>query len=408
MRRWPALLCILVMLSAPGVAQVPQVRVPVRVPTLPDTPITDAADALGRTANEGLDAARGYRRDVERLLRTDRTRVARTPSGDLTLRHEFLVLDADETSLAVAREAGYTIVRTDPGDDLAPAVTLLRDDRQRAPERGLRALRGAIPGATVDFHHLYLHAGQTAPQAKAASQSTRDTANIRVGLIDGGVDAAAPALAKSRIHRHGCDGRAVPQRHGTLVATRLVSGDLGDLHAADLWCGARVGGGTLALIDALRWMARERVPVVNISLIGPDNPALRRVIEAMRARGHLFVAAAGNDGPAAPPRFPAAYDGVVAVAAVDAKRRPLPESASGAHIDFCAPGVVDAVRGERGTSFAAPLVAHALARRYPVTTLSTAYAARAISLLERDAIDIGKPGRDTRCGAGLIATAPGA
>ncbi|MGN6151369.1 MAG: S8 family serine peptidase, partial [Lysobacteraceae bacterium] len=141
------------------------------------------------------------------------------------------------------------------------------------------------------------------------------------------------------------------------------------LHAADLWCGDRVGGGTAALIDALDWMARQRVPVVNISLVGPANPVLRRVVTAMVARGHVLVAAAGNGGPAAPPQYPAAYPGVVAVAAVDARMQALPESASGPQIAFCAPGVLDrtspVAKGApaRGTSYAAPLVARLFAER---------------------------------------------
>jgi subtilisin family serine protease len=72
----------------------------------------------------------------------------------------------------------------------------------------------------------------------------------------------------------------------------------------------------------------------------------------MVTRGHVIVAAVGNDGPAAPPLFPAAYAGVIGVSGVDAKLRVLPESASGPQVDFSASGVVDTKL--RGTSFAAP------------------------------------------------------
>jgi hypothetical protein len=40
--------------------------------------------------------------------------------------------------------------------------------------------------------------------------------------------------------------------------------------------------------------------VVNISLVGPDNMLLRQLVRQMIARGHIIVAAVGNDGPAAP------------------------------------------------------------------------------------------------------------
>src|SRR5256885_5630000 len=48
------------------------------------------------------------------------------------------------------------------------------------------------------------------------------------------------------------------------------------------------------------------------------------------ARGHLVVAAVGNDGPAAPPLYPAAWPGVVGVTAVDARQQVLGEALRGA------------------------------------------------------------------------------
>ena len=57
--------------------------------------------------------------------------------------------------------------------------------------------------------------------------------------------------------------------------------------------------------------------MINVSLVGPRNALLERVVASLVSRGHLIVAAVGNDGPAAPPLYPAAYDGVVGVTAVD-------------------------------------------------------------------------------------------
>src|SRR3546814_9841190 len=78
----------------------------------------------------------------------------------------------------------------------------------------------------------------------------------------------------------------------------------------------------------------------------------------------LIVAAVGNDGPAAPPAYPASYKGVFAVTGVNARNRALPEAGRALHIDFAAPGdavlaatSIDATDRLRGTSFAAPLVA---------------------------------------------------
>lgn len=386
-----------------------QVRLPelptTQSPTLPGIPVEETVRDARGAADNTLRGLNDYTRRIGTLLRSERRNVDITPAGDAMRRGEYLALDVDAGSLARARAAGFTVIRHD-ANDIAPSIAQLRDTRNRTPARGLRMLRDAMPGATIDFHHLYLHAAAASPKtADTVARASNASRPLRVGLIDGGVDPEDAAITRIAVHRQGCDGRVMPQRHGTLVASRLVAGATGDLYAADLWCGARAGGDTLGVIDALRWMARERVQVINLSLVGPDNAALKRTVDALTTRGFLLVAAAGNDGPAAPPRYPAAYASVIAIGALDARRRPLPESAAGAHLDFCADGV--ASRDARGTSFAAPIVAHALARRVAElrgAAPSPADAARILRALERDAVDVASPGRDARCGFGAVST----
>lgn len=396
MRRLPVLTCLLLLLAPSSPAR-PQV-LPDAIPPLPRVPVNAPVDALNGTvvnvADDTLSTVNGYRAQAEALLRDARGQVVRAPGDAVMRRAEYLAMDLDDAGRAAAHRAGFAVVREERDDDLGLAVTLLRDTRDRSPSRALRALRDVLPGRAVEPHHLFLPAGGQA--AAPDSAPAADTA-LRVGLIDGGIDGTQAALSQVRIVRHGCGGEARPQRHGTHVAARLVGGQRATLYAADLWCAQRVGGDTLALVDALRWMARERVAVVNVSLVGPDNGVLRRTVEALLARGHVLVAAAGNDGPAAPPRFPAAYPGVVAVAAVDARGVLLPESAVGAHVAACADGVVDARTRTRGTSFAAPLVARVLAVAYPAMTPGRA--AEVSRVLTRAA----RPARSSRCGVGIIA-----
>ena len=45
---------------------------------------------------------------------------------------------------------------------------------------------------------------------------------------------------------------------------------------------------------------------MNISLVGPRNALIERAVSAAQRRGVILVAAVGNDGPAAPPLYPAA------------------------------------------------------------------------------------------------------
>jgi subtilisin family serine protease len=123
-------------------------------------------------------------------------------------------------------------------------------------------------------------------------------------------------------------------------------------------------------------------------------------VRAVIARGHIIVAAVGNDGPAAPPLYPASYPGVIGVTGVDARNRVLPEAGRGPQVDFAAPGadfsaasLAGRTTAVRGTSYAAPIVAGLLASR-PGDGAQAA--------LAREALDLGARGADQIFGAGLV------
>ena len=115
-----------------------------------------------------------------------------------------------------------------------------------------------------------------------------------------------------------------------------------------------------------------------------------------------IVAAVGNDGPAAPPAYPASYPGVLSVTGVDGRSRALIEAGRALHLDYAAPGadmLAMNARGKwasvRGTSFAAPLVA---ARAAAALDAKTGLRAR----LDREAADLGPKGPDAIYGRGLL------
>ena len=226
------------------------------------------------------------------------------------------------------------------------------------------------------------------------------------------------ALRSLTLHTHGCNGTAVPSSHGTAIASRLVVGfkDAAstiprvDLYVADVYCDAPTGGSTDAVIQALAWLVQEHVPVINVSLVGPPNALLQRVVELASTRGHLIVAAVGNDGPSAPPLYPAAYPGVIAVTAVDHADKVLIEAGRGPFLAFAAPGAdIEAASlpsgyaSVRGTSFAAPIVASRLALL--LEQPDRVAAERAVSELATAAVDLGRPGRDPVYGNGCIGCA---
>ena len=88
----------------------------------------------------------------------------------------------------------------------------------------------------------------------------------------------------------------------------------------------------------MRWWIAG-VAVINLSLAGPDNPILERAISDASTAGIPLVAAVGNAGPRSVPLFPAGYDAVVAVTAIDRNERIYRRAVQGPHVDLAAPGV---------------------------------------------------------------------
>ncbi|NRB37296.1 MAG: S8 family peptidase [Pseudomonadales bacterium] len=85
-------------------------------------------------------------------------------------------------------------------------------------------------------------------------------------------------------------------------------------------------------------IANPAADIINLSLGGPGySQADKNIIDQVRAAGVIVIASAGNHGDATL-SYPAAYDGVISVAALDAKGERASYSAIGNSIDIAAPG----------------------------------------------------------------------
>jgi subtilisin family serine protease len=164
-----------------------------------------------------------------------------------------------------------------------------------------------------------------------------------------------------------------------------------------------------SLVLALEALAERNVRVVNMSLSGPPNEVLKSAIASAQAKGMIIVAAAGNNGAGAEPSYPAAYPGVIAVTAVNRNLDVYPRATRGEYVDLAAPGVdlwVAAPGGggttKSGTSYAVPFVSAAAAILRASNATLDAPSLRAV--LESGTMDLGKPGRDTTYGYGLLQT----
>jgi hypothetical protein len=297
-------------------------------------------------------------------------------NGQPVRRGVLVVVDPDPASLLRVSQAGFGVVSDDRDAELGIRNVTLLVPRNLSTRQALKRLRSVAPGLQADFDHLYEPAGGALlPFAGALAASAGAGGGPRIGIVDGGV-ASHPSMAGASIEQNGFAGRPQPTGHGTAVAS-LIVGNQGpfqgaargaSLFVADVYGGSRAAGSASSILRALSWLASKRPQVINISLVGPQNRLVQRAVQALRARGIGIVAAVGNDGPAAPPQYPASYPGVVAVTGVDARGRALPEAGKAAHLDFAAPGadMAAALPGQgyakvRGTSFAAPLATARLA-----------------------------------------------
>jgi subtilisin family serine protease len=399
---------------------VPQVQVPGIPPVdLPVDVNRTVGDTVERLDSGKLTDARLLK--VRALIRNHPEVIEADPKGAAIVRSEVVAFAPSPDALEGARAAGFTIARERSLEGLEASVLVLRAPPGMSTRRALKKLRSLDPSGAYDFNHVYTESGAVEPrEATAAAPGTAGNTDesVKIGLIDSGVDITHPVFRDASITTHGCSGQPVANAHGTAVASLMVgrsekfhgAAPGAALYAADVYCGVPAGGAVDAVADAFAWLARERVPIINVSLVGPANVTLENIVRIVVARGHLVIAAVGNDGPAASPLYPAAYPGVVGVTAVDARQRALVEAGRGRQVDFAAPGADIAAAGSthayaavRGTSFAAPIVAGLLVAELPEP--DAAAAERALATLARLAIDLGSPGLDTTYGHGLVGDA---
>ncbi|MEW2181367.1 type VII secretion-associated serine protease mycosin [Streptomyces sp. NPDC005406] len=260
-------------------------------------------------------------------------------------------------------------------------------------------------------------------------QDTRGK-GIRVAVIDTGVDDTNPQLrgavdASAGIdytEGGGSDGTVDEVGHGTKVAgiiaarPRTGTGFVGLAPEATVipirQTDGRHNGLDSAMAAAIDHAITEGAQVINISQdttrpLAADSLLGRAVARAI-AEDIVVVAAAGNDGMDGRRRrtYPAAFDGVLAVAASDRNNERASFSQSGDFVGVAAPGVdiVSTVPGDgqctdNGTSFAAPYVTGVVAlmrARYPDWT-----AAQVIARIEQTA-ERSVNGRDAFVGWGVV------
>lgn len=396
-------------LAGPLAAQLQVPGVPVRVPPVGEVLgeiggrlDQTVGDARALTEREARRLLRLRERTLQRLLAANPQAIERDAAGNLARRSELLAIGASEPELLLIEEAGFRVLAREEIEGLGiafarlgvPASMTLADAQARAA--------GLAPGAQIEADTLHWEAGsQTGPRSRpvaAAAQAASRTVSVKVGMIDGGVGASVPVQGQKGF------AAAAPHLsdHGSAVASLLHDHGATRLWVADVYGKDPAGGNASAIARALGWLTANGCQVITVSLVGPRSALVERAVVAARSKGVVVIAAVGNDGPAAPPAFPASYEGVLAITGVDRKGRALIEAGRAQHLDYAAPGAGvharDArgrIKAWRGTSFAAPLAAARVA-----AALGGGGAWR--TRLDAEARDIGPKGADETFGRGLL------
>lgn len=192
---------------------------------------------------------------------------------------------------------------------------------------------------------------------------------VKVAVVDSGVDAANTHLTAvtapgTDFVSAGGNGNTDAEGHGTAIAGIIAaqpvdgSGLVGVAPDAEILpvrvyeATSSLGPGTNpipptpeATAAGIRWAASQGAQIIVVALSTPvDSPDLAGAVADALAAGSLVVASAGNratanEGEAGDGvRYPAGYDGVLSVTAVDNAGAPTEASIHGPHVSVAAPG----------------------------------------------------------------------
>jgi len=214
------------------------------------------------------------------------------------------------------------------------ALARLRTDPRVESAEPMRRFVTGTDATPYNDPYYRLQTGVEELHVAAAHQWSRGR-GVTVAVVDTGIDLSHPDIrGRVRLARNFVDDDAAQfsrDRHGTAVAGVLAAaanngiGIVGVAPEVELlalkacWYGPAGGSAvcnTLTLAAALAAAIEQRVQVINLSLSGPADPLLRRLVERALGTG-IAVVAAIPDGTDPDRAFPAQVPGVLGVADAD-------------------------------------------------------------------------------------------
>lgn len=353
-----------------------------------------------REIPEALRAARIAR--IDALVRANGHAIERDFDGEPARRGMLFLLDGDADAVARIGALGFTVAAAQTIDGLDLEVRQVALPAGMSLSKAQKLLRAEVPQAEISSDQIFFQSGSSLGRGSGSTPSTAATTLVPVGLIDG-----APAQPVTLV-KGFAKGAPTPSNHGSAVAALAYAAGARKIYVADVYGTDPAGGNALAIAQGMGWLVSRGARVISLSLVGPRSPLLERAIVAAQSKGVVIVAAVGNDGPASPPAYPASFEGVLAITAVDKRNRPLIEAGRAAHLDYAAPGAdISALNAKgklaavRGTSFAAPLAAV----RAAFALERGANPRSVIAALDAEALAISRKRPDPQSGRGLLCSA---
>ncbi|SNQ60367.1 S8 family peptidase [Candidatus Methanoperedens nitratireducens] len=249
--------------------------------------------------------------------------------------------------------------------------------------------------------------------------------NLKIAVLDTGISNNHPDLTvsgginlagKSKNNKWNDDNGHGTHVSGIIAARNNSIGVIGVAPDAQLYAVKVLdayGSGYISdVIEGIDWAVQNNMDIISMSLgTRTYSQALNDTTANAYNAGILLVAAAGNSGDGNlftdDVLYPAKFDSVIAVSAVDYNNIAPVWSADGAKIELAAPGVDiystwlnGGYANESGTSMAAPFLSGAAALIKSKNLSMTPQEIR--QSLDYNAIDLGDIGRDNIYGFGLV------
>lgn len=244
---------------------------------------------------------------------------------------------------------------------------------------------------------------------------------IKIAILDSGINGDRPelkGLIKKSYNAINPDEKIIDSYgHGTAIAGTIaakpneynIQGISQSVYLYDVKVLNDKGGGKIEdVVDGIEWSIKNNVDIINLSFgFQKDNQALRKVIQKATNHGIIIVAAAGNNL-GLYTDYPAKYEEVISISSISENLKVDPFAGKG-KVDYVAPGInipiltngEDKVSQVNGTSFstaiATGIIANLLEQSENPLSLTDIK-----ERLNKTSVDLGKKGKDTTYGNGLI------